>query len=84
LVLGVNSTNQDNPQAANAFAQQLGLTFPILFDRDGSVSKLYNVRALPSSFFIDADGIIQEVIIGGPMAEALLEIRVEQLLGEKR
>jgi hypothetical protein len=38
------------------------------------------VRALPTTFFIDARGVIQEVIAGGPMSEALLRIRVEQLI----
>jgi hypothetical protein len=40
------------------------------------------VRALPSSFFIDSGGVIQEVVIGGPMSEALLQIRVQQLVEE--
>jgi len=84
LVLGVNATNQDDAKAASAFAQQLGLSFPILFDQDGSASRLYQVRSLPSSFLIDADGVIQDVIIGGPMSEALLEIRAQQILEESR
>lgn len=80
LVLGVNSTVQDDRQKALDFAAEQGLTFPILFDSTGEVTKLYGVRALPTTYFIDARGIIQEVIAGGPMAEALLRIRVEQLL----
>jgi cytochrome c biogenesis protein CcmG, thiol:disulfide interchange protein DsbE len=80
LVLGMNSTVQDDRQKALDFAAEQGLTFPILFDSTGEVTKLYGVRALPTTYFIDAKGIIQEVIAGGPMAEALLRIRVEQLL----
>jgi cytochrome c biogenesis protein CcmG/thiol:disulfide interchange protein DsbE len=41
------------------------------------------VRSLPTSFFVDPDGIIQEVVIGGPMAEALLRIRAESLSREE-
>jgi peroxiredoxin len=80
VVLGVNSTIQDQRQDALAFTAGQGLTFPILFDADGEVTKLYGVRALPTTYFIDAQGVIQEVIAGGPMSEALLRIRVEQLL----
>jgi len=29
---------------------------------------------------IDESGIIQEIVIGGPMAEALLRVRAERLL----
>lgn len=79
-LLAVNSTVQDSPTNALAFARELGLEFPILFDTQGEVTDLYQVRALPSSFFIDPQGMIQEVVVGGPMSEALLRIRVDQLL----
>ena len=79
-ILAVNAAHQDQALAALDFAGKLGLTFPILFDQTGEVSSQYQVQALPTSFFIDHDGIIQEVVVGGPMAEALLEIRVQQLL----
>jgi len=35
---------------------------------------------LPSSYFINRAGIIAEVVIGGPMSEALLRTRIEQIL----
>lgn len=82
-VLAVNATNQDSRAAALAFYEELGLSYPLLFDVDGSASDAYQLRALPSSFFILPDGRIQEVVIGGPMAEALLIIRVESLLVEQ-
>ncbi|MDH5507321.1 MAG: TlpA family protein disulfide reductase [Anaerolineae bacterium] len=80
VILAVNATNQDSVGAAVGFAQEMGLNFPILLDMDGSVSNAYNLRALPSSFFIDRNGVIQEVVIGGPMAEALLLTRIQRLL----
>ena len=79
-ILAVNAASQDNPEDAQTFAQELGLSFPILFDLDGSVNLLYQVRSLPTSFFIDPQGVIQEVVVGGPMSEALLRIRAQQLL----
>jgi hypothetical protein len=44
------------------------------------MAKTYQLRSLPSSFFIRPDGIINEVVIGGPMSEALLRTRIEDLL----
>jgi peroxiredoxin len=82
-ILAVNAAQQDSQAAAAQFAAEHGLTFPILYDLDGSVARSYQLSALPTSFFILPDGTIQEVVIGGPMAEALLRARVEQLL-EKR
>ena len=52
VILAVNATNQDSPSAAVAFAEELGLTFPLLLDTDGQVSEAYQLRALPSSYFI--------------------------------
>ncbi|MGH2581636.1 MAG: peroxiredoxin family protein, partial [Anaerolineales bacterium] len=80
-VLGVNLTNQDSRAAAQAFVDEFGLTFPILLDTDGSVAAAYRLRSLPSSYFIDRNGVIQKVVLGGPMAEALVQTQVEQLLG---
>lgn len=80
LVLAVNTTYQDDRASAVAFVEDIQLTFPILFDLDGSVSRQYQSRALPTSFFVDKDGVIQEVVVGGPMSEALLNIRVQELL----
>lgn len=80
VVLAVNTTYQDNLDDAITFAQNLKLTFPILLDKDGNAANLYEVRALPTTFFIDANGIVQEVVVGGPMSETLLQIRTEQLV----
>lgn len=82
-LLAVNTTYQDNRQNAFEFASSLGLTFPVLFDLDGSVSQKYQVRSMPTSFFIDREGTIQRVVIGGPMSEALLRAEIERLLGEE-
>jgi peroxiredoxin len=82
VVLAINVTSQDTIENAKAFATENGLTFPIFLDTDGAVSRLYRAESLPTSFFVDRNGIIQEVVIGGPMAEALLRTRVENLLAE--
>ncbi len=79
-VLAVNMTYQDDPFAIVPFVQENGLTFPLLLDETGEVAHLYELRSLPSSFFIDREGVIQEVVIGGPMSEALLRTRIESLL----
>ena len=82
VILAVNRTHQDRSQDVETFVLERELTFPILLDNTGDVSNQYQVRSLPTSYFIDPDGIIREVVIGGPMAEALLRSRVDHLLGE--
>lgn len=82
VVIGLNLTAQDSKQDAASFAQEVGVTFPIALDLDNSVGNLYRVTALPTSFFIDRKGVIRSVIVGGPMSEAVVQSKVEELLRE--
>lgn len=81
-VLAVNTTYQDSEKAAAQFAQDFGLTFPILLDRDGAVSRRYQLQALPTTYFIDRQGIIRAVIPGGPMKESLIQSKIADLIEE--
>jgi cytochrome c biogenesis protein CcmG/thiol:disulfide interchange protein DsbE len=81
-VLAVNMTHQDSEQSAAAFVEQHGLTFPVLLDRTGQVGRLYLMRALPSTFLVDREGVIQQVMIGGPLSEVTIQTAVETILGE--
>ncbi len=83
VVLAVNTTFEDDTTAARKFAQAEGLTFTLLTDPVGDAFRLYQIEALPTSFFIDRQGEISDVVIGGPMAEALIRSRVEALLKKK-
>ena len=82
-VLAVNTTYQDSESAAAQFVQEFGLTFPILLDRNGTVSKRYQLQALPTTYFIDRQGIIRTVAPGGPMSETLIESKISDLLAEE-
>jgi cytochrome c biogenesis protein CcmG/thiol:disulfide interchange protein DsbE len=79
-VLAVNMTYQGSPLEIMPFVESQGLTYPILLDETGDMAKAYQLKSLPSSYFIDRDGTINEVVIGGPMAEALLRTRIEDIL----
>ena len=67
------------------FADELGLTFPILLDPSGSVQRTYQTTGVPESFLVDADGVIRRKIAGGAEwdSPALLE-QVRGLLEEAR
>ena len=80
IVVGVNMTYQDEPQAVMPFVKEHGLTFPIVLDETGKVGNAYQLKSLPTSYFINRDGIIEEVVIGGPMVEAVLRTRIEKIL----
>jgi cytochrome c biogenesis protein CcmG/thiol:disulfide interchange protein DsbE len=79
-ILAVNAANQDSLDDALTFLAEAGTTFPVLLDRDGAVNRLYAVTSLPTTFFIGIDGIISEVVVGGPLTEVGLRVRIESLL----
>lgn len=83
VLLAVNAIQQDSVPAIDIFKANNGLSFPILLDTDSSISRAYQVQSLPTSFFVDKDGVISEVVIGGPMAEALIRARIEKLLNHE-
>ncbi|MDX1600852.1 MAG: TlpA disulfide reductase family protein, partial [Anaerolineales bacterium] len=81
-ILAVNTTYQDQLGAARSFVAERGLSFPILLDRTGETANRYRMRALPTTFFVDREGVIRKVIVGGPMSEATLRSTVDSLLAE--
>lgn len=82
-MIGVNTTYQDSQKDAAAFVQEFGLSFPIALDQNGAVSKTYLITGLPTTLFIDSQGIIRKVIVGGPMSEAVIQTNIEALLKDK-
>ena len=61
------------------FIEELGLTFVVLIDSSGEVTHKYNVRAFPTSFFIDEQRIIRAMQFG-PMDEEIIETNLAQIL----
>jgi peroxiredoxin len=46
------------------FTDELGLTFPILHDPEGSIQRLYQTTGVPESFVIGKDGVIYRKVAG--------------------
>jgi peroxiredoxin len=81
-VLAVNLTTQDSVEAAEAFVSANRLSFPVLLDVNGDVVRSYRLRALPTTFFVDPSGVIQKVVVGGPLSRITLQTSAEDLLLE--
>lgn len=63
VVLAVNM--EESAKTVRPYVQQLKLSFPIVLDTEGAVTRDYGVRALPVSFLIGRDGNIRWRAIGG-------------------
>lgn len=78
MILAVNE--RESPATIERFQQNVvEVTFPILLDANSEVSRLYSVMGLPTTFFIDAEGRIQTVSMGG-MDEATLLANIQRIL----
>ncbi len=59
VLLSVN-VDDDQRNAADV-AAKLGVSFPVLWDTDKTVSKLYDLNTMPSTVLIDRDGKVRYV-----------------------
>ncbi|MBK8021328.1 MAG: redoxin domain-containing protein [Chloroflexi bacterium] len=75
VVVGIN--NQETVEDVAGFRLERGLTFPLLMDEQGTIQEAYGIRAYPSTFIIDAEGLIDAVHYG-----PLTPSQIEELVGE--
>ena len=63
VMLAIN-IEENGRSSVSEFLQKTAHSFPILFDDEGIVQKLYGVYKFPESFVITKDGIIDDKVIG--------------------
>ncbi len=69
IVLAVNV--QEDAQTVRAFAEEYEMTMPVVRDEAAELQELYLIRGMPTSFFLDRDGIITAKWEGMLSAERL-------------
>jgi DsbE subfamily thiol:disulfide oxidoreductase len=71
LVLAINI--QESSSDVSQFLQSYGFSFTVLLDSKGNVARRYNVTGIPTTFFIDKEGVIQNVHVGSFQSQAEIE-----------
>ena len=66
----------ESAEKAGRFMEDNGLSFTVLLDTEGEVMKVYNVSAIPTTYFIDKHGIIKDVKVGTFRNKAEIEWRL--------
>ncbi|MFO7602610.1 MAG: TlpA disulfide reductase family protein [Gammaproteobacteria bacterium] len=80
-LLGVNV--EEDSSKANAYLRDVSVTFPILYDTKNSVSKAYNISAMPSTVMVDRDGNLRYLHHGyKPGYEKEYEKQIKALIRE--
>lgn len=79
-IVAVNAERTSASKVAS-FVEKYGMSFPILLNPQGDVGTTYRVRAIPTSFLLDKNGVIRWVIVGGREWESSYVLsRIDQLL----
>lgn len=71
VVLEINT--QESLDLIRPFAQEFGMTMPVVVDETGVVRSLYNVRNMPTTLFVNAQGLLSARWVGLLTAELLDE-----------
>lgn len=70
VVLGVDYL--EGPGEATGILDKLGATYPAVLDGAGTVAQHYRVTYMPTTFFIDKDGVLQVIKTGEVHEDALV------------
>lgn len=72
VILAVN-VGESKSATAN-FMMENGLNFSVLLDKDKSTAQNYLVRGIPTSYFLDQNGVIKEKVVGAVSYQRMLEL----------
>ena len=77
VMLGVNV--RETPEAVAGFLKEVDVDFPVLLDTDSAVVNRYLVTSLPMTFFIDREGRLRTLVVGG-MSKKVLDEHLSKIL----
>ncbi|MEE8456440.1 MAG: TlpA disulfide reductase family protein [Acidimicrobiia bacterium] len=78
VFVGVNL--QDDAGAADSLAIETGVTYQLARDPQGVVYNAFGGIGMPTTVFIDADGVVAEVVTG-QLSQEGLEAKIDQHFG---
>ena len=71
LMINMTDGDRETVETASAFIAKKGYTFPVFYDTQYSAAIAYSVYSLPTTFFIDANGVGVAYASGAINAEIL-------------
>lgn len=79
FVLTVNAIEQDSMEKVSNTVNQMGMSFPVLLDHGDGFAQKYQTLFFPTTFYLDADGIIRAIALGDT-SEADFRAKIKKLL----
>lgn len=82
LMVNLVGASGETVEKGTAFIEESGYTFPVFFDINMEASAWYGISAIPTTFFIDADGYL--VAQGqGAISEEVLRMGIDMIINEE-
>ena len=82
VAVGVN--NGERYRIARDFIDKVGARFTAFaYDADAAIARRYRVRGMPTTYFIDAQGVIR-LVVEGQLTPSLLENGIKRATGAER
>ena len=77
LAVNMTKTEKNKEKSAKEFVDEYKLTFPILLDVDSDVMKMYQIKVYPTSYIINAEGVITDKLML-PLDDKMIEQVIEE------
>lgn len=82
-VIGISEDEEEDKGKIPSFAESYGARFPLAWDANKAIAKLYDPETMPSSFVIDRHGLVRFVHVGFHDGEEVaLEQEIKELLNQ--
>ena len=78
VILAINMG--ESSSEVSEFMESRNLSFPVLLDISQNIALQYNVWAIPTTFLLDKDGVIQAIKIGAFSSKAEIEKGLNKII----
>ena len=79
-IIGISLDSGRSP--IEAYIEKEGIVWPQYHDNGGEIANMYQVRGIPATFLIDADGIIRQTNLRGNALEPAVAQLVRENTGQ--
>jgi thiol-disulfide isomerase/thioredoxin len=78
-VLAIDLTDQEHRKDVQKFVNELAMPFPVLLDEKGKTRQRYALRGVPTSVFIDVQGVVR-LVNPGPITNETIQRGLTEIL----
>ena len=74
---------QETPQAVESFKEEFFIDYPLVLNEGGEITDIYSPIGLPTTWFIDQEGIVR-FTFSGPMTKESLQVILDDVAAGRK